>query len=148
MDERKMKKIILILLSIICLSSCFKGIYTDTPAPTGTFNEEITIGDTLIYYTSCNMTRQEVELYFVKRIRRILGINEWDALNMTYYMEKDTVIISQEDYRYTPDEFKEVLAEKNKIKRDTTIFHFTQEMCCSWELFDKMYNCYIKDERL
>ena len=144
MDERKMKKILLILIATFSLISCYKTEIIDV-YPIGYLNDECNIGDTTLYHMNCNMNKDWVEMYFVKRTTKTLGMKEVPMLDKIYYMNVDTTIISHESYKYTPDEFREVLIEKNKIQRDTTIFKYTPVMYCTWALFDKIYKRYINE---
>ena len=140
-----MKRFILILLVIFSVTSCYKTYIIDEPWPVGkSFQDTFIIGDTTTYYMSCNVTRVEVEMYFARKTRRITGVKEYIFGENIYYINQYTVFVTREDYRYTPDKFKEVLIEKNKIPRDTTIFKFTPEMYCSWSVFDQMYKTYVK----
>lgn len=145
MDERTMKKILLILITIFSLISCIKDEIIDEPNPIGCLNDECTIGDTTLYHINCNMNKDWVEMYFVKRTTKTLNVKKVPILDKIYYMNVDTTIINYESYKYTPDEFREVLIEKNKIQRDTTIFKYTPVMYCSWVLFDEIYKRYINE---
>ena len=116
-----MKKLILILLvALIGIISCVK-------------NE--------IIYNPWEVSKsfQDVCKYV------LLWVQDVVFQDMVYHVNRDTVYVDREDYRYTPDEFRNVLINKNKLQRDTTIFKFTPNMYCTWETFDKIYNTYIKE---
>lgn len=143
MDERKMKKIILILLSIICLSSCYKNDVYNSGLMSTTFTDTFSVGDTVTYYMSCNVINEKVEMYFVRRIEAKIGVTPISVADNVYYRDDIEIIITIEDYKYEKDEFIEMLIEKNQIPRDADIFKFSSVMYCSWKVFDKMYNKYV-----
>lgn len=101
--------------------------------------------DNTTYYMSCNINQEEVELYFTKKSYVLIWTEDVNSQGMVYHVNRDTVYIDIEDYRYTHNEFAELLVQKNKIKRDTTIFKFTPNMYCNWSTFDQIYNTYIKE---
>lgn len=140
-----MKKVILIFVALISLTSCLKDEITSNPWEVSRYFQDVCpYGENTTYYMSCNINSEEVELYFSKKTKVTLWTDEIVFEGQTYYMDRDTVYIDREDYRYTPAEFTEVLIEKNKIKRDTTVFRFTRNMFCTWATFDKIYKTYIK----
>lgn len=137
-----MKTKVLIFISLLLMIiGCYKIETYDKVFPFGCFQDTIQIKDTT-YYMSFNINIDDVELYFIKKIKWRYDASEIHILNNTYYKENYTVLINNEDYKYTQLEFKKILIEKNKIPRDTTIFKFTPNMYCSWEMFDKIYNLY------
>ena len=142
-DERKMKKIILILLSIICLSSCYKNNVYNTRLMGASFTDTFSVGDTVTYYMSCNVVDEKVEMYFVRRVETKIGVTPISVADNVYYRDDIEIIITIEDYNYTNDEFIEMLIEKNQISREGDIFKFSSVMYCSWKVFDKMYNKYV-----
>lgn len=136
-------KIFILILSLLVFVSCYKStIYGEIP-PVGYFNDTIELVDTT-YYMSCRGNYDEVELYFIRKIKWRHGKTEINLGDKIYYMENYTVSVYNEDYRYTPSEFRNLLLEKNQMTRDTTIFRFTPNMYCSWDVFDKIYKVYIK----
>jgi len=138
-----MKKLIYILTALLCLTSCYKSwIVTEENENilhVGYFHDECSLGDSTSYYMSCNVNYEDVEMYFVRRTRRVLGVDTIYVADKIYHLVQDTLLVKVENYKYTPDEFKEILMEKNMTPRDTTIFQFTQDMYCTWETFDKIY---------
>lgn len=137
-----MKTKVLIFISLLLMIiGCHKIETYDKVFPFRCFQDTIQIKDTT-YYMSFNININDVELYFIRKIKWRYDTSEIHTLNDTYYKEKYTVLINNEDYKYTQLEFKKILIEKNKIPRDTTIFKFTPNMYCSWEMFDKIYNLY------
>ena len=142
-DERKMKKIILILLSIIYLSSCFKNDVYNTRLMGASFTDTFSVGDTVTYYMSCNVINEKVEMYFVRRLETKIGVTPISVADNVYYRDDCEIVITIEDYKYTNDEFVEMLIEKNEIPRESDIFKFSSVMYCSWKVFDKMYNKYV-----
>ena len=141
-----MKKIILILLSLICITSCYKNISDEQYLRYGSFYDEINLNDSTSYYMSCNIVPDEVEMYFVKKERYTISIERVAIIDTVYYVKKYSSDISREVYKYDHKEFRELMIEKNKLPRDTTIFKFTPNMYCSWKVFDKIYNTSIKHE--
>ena len=140
-----MKKVILFLILLLGMSSCVKYEQTINPWLTPrTFVDVCKTKDSTTYYMCCNIGKEEVEIYFAKKQYVLLWVEDIDFGNQIYHMNRDTVYIDREDYRYTPDEFIDVLINKNKTKRDTTIFKFTPNMYCSWKVFDEIYNTYIE----
>ena len=139
-----MKKIILILLSIICLSSCYKNDVYNTRLMGASFTDTFSVGDTVTYYMSCNVINEKVEMYFVRRLKTKIGSTDVSEMDNVYYRDDCEIVITIEDYKYTNDEFVEMLIEKNQIPREGDIFKFSSVMFCSWEVFDKMYNKYVR----
>ena len=136
-------KLVILILSLLVFAGCYKStIYGEMP-PVGYFNDTIELVDTT-YYMCCNANREEVELYFARKIKWRFGTSEINLGDKIYYKENYTVSVYNEDYRYTPSEFRNFLLEKNRMTRDTTIFRFTPNMYCSWDVFDKIYKVYIK----
>ena len=136
-------KLFILILSLLVFVGCYKStIYGEMP-PVGYFNDTIELVDTT-YYMCCNANREEVELYFARKIKWRFGTSEINLGDKIYYKENYTVSVYNEDYRYTPSEFRNLLLEKNQMTRDTTIFRFTPNMYCSWDVFDKIYKVYIK----
>jgi len=140
-----MKRFVFILVALLGIVSCVKNeLISDPWEATRSFQDVCKYDENTTYYMSCNVNKEEVEVYFSKKSIVKLWTDEIVFEGKTYYMDKDTVYIDLEDYRYTRDEFTEVLIEKNKIPRDTTIFKFTPNMYCSWKTFDRIYNTYIR----
>jgi len=136
-------KLFILILSLLVFVGCYKTEIYDEPYPIGYFQDTVELVDTT-YYMSCNGNGKEVELYFIRKIKWRHGKTEINLGDEILELENYSVSIYNEDYRYTPSEFKELLIEKNKTPRDTTIFRFTTTMYCSWEVFDKIYKVYIK----
>jgi hypothetical protein len=142
-----MKKLILILLvTLIGIISCVKNEIIYNPWEVSkSFQDICKYDENTTYYMSCNINPKEVEVYFSKKTYVLLWVQHVVFQDMVYHVNRDTVYIDREDYRYTPDEFRNVLISKNKLQRDTTLFKFTPNMYCTWETFDKIYNTYIKE---
>ena len=136
-------KIFILILSLLMFVSCYKTEIYDEPYPIGYFQDTVELVDTT-YYMSCNANREDVEIYFVRKIKWRWGVEEKIFGDEIYYMENYSVSVYNENYKYTPSEFRNLLLEKNQILRDTTIFRFTPTMYCSWDVFDKIYKVYIK----
>ena len=141
-----MKKLILILLvTLIGIISCVKNeIIYDPWMVSNSFQDVCKYDENTTYYMSCNANREDVELYFARKIKWRWGVEEKNFGDEIYYMENYSVSVYNENYKYTPSEFRDLLIETNQIPRDTTIFRFTTTMYCSWDVFDKIYKAYIK----
>ena len=140
-----MKKI-LFLIILLGLTSCVKYETTSNPWLTPRNFQDVckTNDEKITYYMCCNILKEEVEIYFARKEYVLFSVDEIQFEGKTYYMNRDTVYIDREYSRYTPDEFTELLIDKNKLQRTSDIFRFTPVMYCSWKTFDKMYNTYIK----
>ena len=107
------------------------------------FTDTFSVGDTVTYYMSCNVINEKVEMYFVRRLKTKIGVTPISVADNVYYRDDCEIVITIEDYKYTNDEFVEMLIEKNQIPRESDIFKFSSVMYCSWKVFDKMYNKYV-----
>ena len=129
------------LLAVICILFCCacSKTFTDeryTKAdynPVDHFYSKCVLGD-VEYCSHYNIQMKSVEMYFVRREHAIISAAE----------NRDTVYIDKESYIYDFEQFKELLIKKSALPRDTTIFKITNNMYCQWEIFDQMYNKYIK----
>ena len=139
-----MKKIILIFITILSLSACVKSEIDNHSFIVGNFHSECKIGN-VEYYGNYNVSVDSVEMYLIRRERCPLEVIEYAFGDNVYTMNKDTVYIDKENYHYKFDKFKELLIKKNTLPRDTTIFKITNNMYCTWECFDEMYNAYVKN---
>lgn len=138
-----MKKIILVLI-ILLLSSCFKTTTIDTAPIIGNFHSECRLGN-IEYYGNYNVSKDSVEMYFIRKERVFLYTYTQVFDNTEYTFDKDTIYIDKELYHYDINQFKDILIQKNSLPRDTTIFKITRNMYCTWECFDEMYSIYVKD---
>jgi hypothetical protein len=140
-----MKKIILIIITILSIFACVKSevdVHFDTT--TKFFYSECKVGN-VEYYGNYNISENIdiAEMYLVRKERCTLDVIEYTFGDNVYTMNKDTVYIDVEHYHYTLEEFKTLLIKKNTLPRDTTIFKITNNMYCTWECFDNMYNKYV-----
>ena len=140
-----MKKIIILLISLLSISSCFIEKDYDTQVLMyHNFHDECAFGDSVFYYMSCNVSPKEAEFYFVKRQLINIQRDTINILNDLYIIKNSDVYITNEVYKYNITDFKKVLIEKNSIPRDTTIFKFSRNMYMSWFCFDEIYKTYIE----
>ncbi len=107
------------------------------------FTDTFSVGDTVTFYMCCNVINNNVEMYFVRRLETKIGSTDVSEMDNVYYRDDCEIVITIEDYKYTNDEFVEMLIEKNEIPREGDIFKFSSVMYCSWKVFDKMYNKYV-----
>ena len=138
-----MKKIISIFITILALSSCYKTTIDKSELIPGFFHSECSIGDSLFYYMNCNVDYEYAKLQFIRKKVYTIDNIYFYFDNEEYAIYKDTLITLQENYIYNPNDFKYMLINKNKIKRDTSIFKITSNMYCTWECFDNIYNKYV-----
>ena len=136
-------KIFILIFSLLIFVGCYKTEIYDEPYPIDYFQDTVELVDTT-YYMSCNANREDIELYFARKIKWRWGVEEKNFGDKIYYKENCSVSVYNENYKYTPSEFRNLLIEKNQMTRDTTIFRFTPTMYCSWDVFDKIYKAYIK----
>lgn len=144
MDERKMKKFLILIFASLCLLSCYKMEITNEPIPVGHINEEYVLNDSTTYYMNCNMFREYVEMYLVTKAKRVIDTNEIYLFDKIYYVDDYTILIGQDTKKFTPYEFKEILIEKSKLTRTEPIFEFSNNIYCSWTMFDKIYKLYVR----
>jgi len=141
-----MKKIIFLITVIFSIVSCYKSeIYTDV-LPFDSFNDECSLGDTLIYNMNCTVNEKNANIQFIRRHIKEIRIDTISFKDKQYIFKRDTVITLFEEYKYGRYSFIEMLNEKNNIPRDTTIFKFSNNMYCTWNMFDKIYNKYVKNK--
>ena len=140
-----MKKVLLILILLVNVTACYNTIPMEMNSlQPGYFQDVCQLDDNTTYYMSCNVTHREAEIYFARKERAVIGVKEILIDGSVRYMDKDTAFVTVEDYRYTPDQFKLVLIKKSLIPRDTSVFKFTNNMYCSWGVFDEIYETYVK----
>jgi hypothetical protein len=144
MDERKMKKILILIFASLCLLSCYKTEITNEPIPVGHIHEEYILNDSTTYYMNCNMFREYVEMYLVTKAKRVIDTKEIYLFDKIYYVDDYTILIGRDAEKFTPDEFKKQLIKKNKLTRTEPIFEFSNNIYCSWTMFDKIYKLYVR----
>lgn len=137
-----MKKIILILITILSIIACSSIEIIDKPVIYGNFYSECSIRN-VEYYGNYNIGKDSVEMYFIRKEKVFLYTYTYVFDNIEYTFNKDTTYIDKEIYHYNLDQFKDILIKKNDLPRDTTIFKITNNMYCTWECFDEMYKVYV-----
>ena len=118
-----MKKILIIVASIICLGSCVKAEPEYDTGHFTYFRDEYSVGDTLFYYTNINVGIKEAEIYCISKTIH----------------NKDSVTISRKSERYSMNEFKIFMRDKNNEHRKSPILQLLPNMYCTWDLFDRVY---------
>lgn len=141
-----MKKFIIILLSILCLSSCYKT-YVDRPQLSpGFYSDEVVVCDTLIYNMSCQVYSDSAKMQLMKRVWITLDSHTVHIADKDLEVKDNKLLVLQEDIKYSALGFKKMLKEKNEQPRDSWWFMFTPNIGITWYTFDKMFNKYIKEE--
>ena len=91
------------------------------------------------------MFREYVEMYLVTKAKRNINTTDIYLFDKIYYVDDYTILIGQDVEKFTPDEFRKQLIEKNKLTRTKQIFEFSNNIYCSWTMFDKIYKRYINE---
>lgn len=134
-----MKKFWVILVSLLCLVSCYNIKRLEPHYPKRTFYSEVRLGDSVFYYMNA-VIEDEVEMEFVKKVVRKsnYGIHlfgpDFGCLTL-----KDTMVCLIESCSYTRERFRELLRTRNEQERDTTVMEFTPNMYIQWSTFDEMF---------
>lgn len=134
-----MKRFIVFIAVLFCASSCYKVEIIKPHLEPAFFVDECWVCDSIAFNMTCSVFPDSAKIQFVKRrIRR--NLRPWDK----HSEKRDTVIVLEEYYKYTPLAFKEMLIEKGEERGTGEYFNFSQNMCITQETFGKMYNTYIK----
>ena len=139
-----MKKIIFIALLLLA-TSCYKTwvVAPEGLAP-GYFYDEYYPCDTLVYSMNCAVFSDSAKLNFIKKAYIPKEYKTYTFGGETITVRKDTVLMLEEQHIYSASSFKNMLIEKNKIKRIDDGFYFSPNMEISWKAFDEIFNTYIK----
>lgn len=134
-----MRRFILLIAVLFCVSSCYKVSIVKPSLEPAFFNDECWTSDSVAFNMACSVFPDSANIQFVKRVihRRK---TPWKAGKEAL----DTVCVLQEDYKYSPSAFKEMLVEKEKTRGTGDYFYFSPNMCITKSTFDEMYDTYIE----
>ena len=128
----------LLIISLLLITSCYKNQIDKLELNPGNFHDEYFYVSNVSYDMTCSVQKDSAEINFLKKTYIKRGIYRYTISGTTYYVEKDTTIALQENYKYNAMGFKVMLYEKNKIKRDSYDFKFSPNMRMRWSAFDEI----------
>ena len=144
MKNRILKSIILLIGVFLCGCSCVKTWTPDVRAlEPGYFTDVYVPNDSVVFYLSCTVSIDRAELQQIRRIKRRL--KSWVVENSLgeFEMKKDTVIVDYATENLTPNEFKELLKEKQPQEWPNGLVDLGNGISFTQKLFNDLYKIYI-----
>lgn len=140
MKNRLLKSTILLIGLLVGVCSCFKSEYEDPQIMSGYFHDEYEVNDSTVYYMSCLINSDIVDMQCVTR--RTETIDKWVALTPIgeFLVDKDTTLITYSVMHLSPRAFVETVKMKSVEKRETPLVDMGSELYFTWTMFDEIYH--------
>lgn len=127
-----MTRNLFVVAILLILPGCFGVKVNKNELSPGHYYDECSISKSEFYKMTCDVYPDWASLHFQR----------WKEITLEDFGrpgKKDTVMTLEETYNLAPGQFRYLLASKNSLPRDTTIFKITSNMYCTWETFDRIF---------